>query len=57
MHSKKVIIYCRSIDTVSEVFLTFKSCLGRYAYVDGILDANQLLIEMFHKSTHPDSKG
>ena len=57
VHSKKVIIYCRSIDTVSEVFLTFKSCLGRYAYADGILDANHLLIEIFHKSTHPDSKG
>ena len=55
--SKKVIIYCRSIDTVSEMFLTFTSSLGHYAYADGIIDANHLLIEMCNKSTHPDSKG
>ena len=54
--SKKIIIYCRSIDAVSEIFLTFKSCLGLHAYAEGVVDAKNLLIEMYHKSTHPDSK-
>ena len=46
----------RSIDAVSEIFLTFKSCLGLHAYAEGVVDAKNLLIEMYHKSTHPDSK-
>ena len=54
--SKKTIIYCRSIDSVSEIFLTLKSCLGEKAYADGIKDSNHLLVEMFHKRTHSDSK-
>lgn len=54
--SKKTIIYCRSIDTVSDIFLTFKSCLGPNAFSEGLVDADHLLIEMFHKSTHQDSK-
>ena len=56
VNSKKTIIYCRSIDSVSEIFLSFKSCLGRQAYAEGVVDAEHLLIEMFHKSTHQDSK-
>lgn len=54
--SKKTIIYCRSIDTVSEIFCTLRACLGIKAYADGIKDSDHALVEMFHKSTHPDSK-
>ncbi|VDI56293.1 ATP-dependent DNA helicase RecQ [Mytilus galloprovincialis] len=54
--SKKIIVYCRSIDRVSEIFCTLKDCLGVKAYIDGIKDPNNILIEMFHKSTHQDSK-
>ncbi|CAC5388946.1 recQ [Mytilus coruscus] len=45
-----------SIDRVSEIFCTLKDCLGLKAYIDGIKDPNNILIEMFHKSTHQDSK-
>jgi superfamily II DNA helicase RecQ len=55
-NSKKTIIYCRSIDTVSEIFCTLKDCLGKMAYVDGKIDSPHILIEMYHKSTHQDSK-
>ncbi|VDI05716.1 Hypothetical predicted protein [Mytilus galloprovincialis] len=54
--SKKIIVYCRSIDRVSEIFCTLKDCLGVKAYIDGIKYPNNILIEMFHKSTHQDSK-
>ena len=30
-NSKKTIIYCRSIDTVSKIFCTLKDCLGKMA--------------------------
>ena len=55
-NSKKTIIYCRSIDTVSEIFCTLKDCLGKMAYVDGKIDSQHILLEMYHKSTHQDSK-
>ncbi|XP_063416394.1 uncharacterized protein LOC134698034 [Mytilus trossulus] len=54
--SKKIIVYCRSIDAVSEIFCCLKDSLGKMAYVDGIVDGNQVLLEMYHKSTHQDSK-
>ena len=54
--SKKNIIYCRSIDTVSEIFLTFKDSLGADAYFDKKKQADNILVEMYHKSTHRDSK-
>jgi len=54
--SKKPIIYCRSIDTVSEIFLTFKDSLGADAYFDKKKQADNILVEMYHKSTHQDSK-
>jgi superfamily II DNA helicase RecQ len=40
-NSKKTIIYCRSIDAVSEMFCTLKDCLGKMAYVDGKIDSQQ----------------
>ena len=55
-NSKKTIIYCRSIDVVSEIFIALKDALGKYAYSDLIEDADHLLIEMFHKCTHDSSK-
>jgi ATP-dependent DNA helicase RecQ len=54
--SKKNIIYCRSIDTVSDIFLTFKDSLGADAYFDKKKQADNILVEMYHKSTHQDSK-
>jgi superfamily II DNA helicase RecQ len=55
-NSKKTIIYCRSIDTVSEICCTLNDCLGKMAYVDGKIDSQHILLEMYHKSTHQDSK-
>lgn len=55
-HSKKTIIYCRSIDMVSEIFIALKDSLGKYAYADFTEDSDHLLIEMFHKCTHDSSK-
>lgn len=54
--SKKIIVYCRSIDAVAEIFCTLKDSLGKHAYADGLEDAGKILLEMYHKSTHPDSK-
>ena len=50
-NAKKTIIYCRSIDTVSEAYLVLREKLGTAAYT-----GETLMIEMFHKSTHQDSK-
>jgi hypothetical protein len=49
---KETIIYCRSIDTFSEIFLTFKDSLGADAYFDKKKQADNILVEMYHKSTH-----
>jgi ATP-dependent DNA helicase RecQ len=54
--SRKIIVYCRSIDTVSEIFITLKESLGKYAYADQEIDSSHLLIEMYHKCTHDSSK-
>ena len=54
--SKKTIVYCRSIDRVSEIFVTLKDCLDTFAYANGTKSSENLLVEMFHKSTHTDSK-
>ena len=54
--SKKCVIYCRSIDTVSEIFLTLRECLELNAYANRVKQADNLLIEMYHKSTHELSK-
>lgn len=53
---KKIIIYCRSLDRVSELFITLKETLGIDAYAEKIKDPDHLLIEMFHKCTHDTSK-
>ena len=53
---QKNVVYCRSIDTVSEIFLTIKLALGVHAYANEIQYVAHLLVEMYHKSTHPDSK-
>jgi len=50
------LIYCRSIHTVSEIFLTCKDSLGAAAYFDKKNQADNILVEMYHKSTHQDSK-
>ena len=54
--SKKTVIYCRSIDMVSKIFIALKDTLGKYAYADLTEDSDHLLIEMFHKCTHESSK-
>ena len=54
--SKKTIIYCRSIDAVSEVFISLKEALGNNAYVNENPNVDNLLIEMYHKCTHETSK-
>ncbi|KAK6168569.1 hypothetical protein SNE40_021075 [Patella caerulea] len=54
--SKKTIIYCRSIDRVSDIFLTLRETLGRHSYADGIADSEHLIVEMFHRLTHESSK-
>ncbi|CAG2203275.1 recQ [Mytilus edulis] len=54
--SLEVFLMFLSIDRVSEIFCTLKDCLGVKAYIDGIKDPNNILVEMFHKSTHQDSK-
>lgn len=54
--SKKIIIYCRSIDVVSEIFICIKQSLGNYAYVDKEEKSCNLIVEMFHKCTHESSK-
>jgi RecG-like helicase len=42
--------------TVSEIVCTLKDCLGKMAYVDGKIDSQHILLEMYYKSTHQDSK-
>ena len=42
--------------TFSEIFLTFKDSLGADAYFDKKKQADNILVEMYHKSTHQDSK-
>lgn len=54
--SKKIIMYCRSIDRVSEICMTLKDTLGLNAYLYQIKHPENLLVEMFHKSTGQDSK-
>lgn len=54
--AKKIIVYCRSIDRVSEVFILLRRSLGLDAYADRIKDSNHALIDMFHRSIHEDSK-
>jgi hypothetical protein len=56
LNGKKNIIYCGSIDTVSEIFLTFKDSLGADAYFDKKKQADNILVEMYHKSTHQDKR-
>ena len=55
-NSKKIIIYCRSIDTVSEIFITLKESLGKHAYIDQVEIVENLMVEMYHKFTHDSSK-
>ncbi|XP_060070721.1 ATP-dependent DNA helicase RecQ-like [Ylistrum balloti] len=54
--AKKIIVYCRSIDRVADVFIILRRSLGIDAYVDNIKDSNHALIEMFHRSIHEESK-
>ena len=54
--SKKIILYCRSIDTVSEIFITMKDSLGKSAYIDEIERSENLIVEMYHKCTDESSK-
>ena len=51
LNLKKNIIYCRSIDTVSKIFLTLKDSLGPDAYFDKNKQADNILVEMYHKSS------
>ena len=51
--ARKNIIYCRSIYTVSE---TFKDSIGADAYFDTNKQTDNILVEMYHKNTHQDSK-
>jgi ATP-dependent DNA helicase RecQ len=55
-NSKKTIVYCSSIDKVSETFMTLKDSLGLHAYLYQIKHPQNILVEMFHKSTYQDSK-
>ncbi|OWF48544.1 uncharacterized protein LOC110452937 [Mizuhopecten yessoensis] len=52
--AKKIIVYCRSVDKVAEVFILLRRNLGLDAYVDGIKDSSHALVEMFHR--HDESK-
>ena len=55
-NSKKTIFYCSSIDKVSETFMTLKDSLGLHAYLYQIKHPQNILVEIFHKSTYQDSK-
>ena len=37
-------------------FLTFRECFCKRAYVNEITSPDNLIVEMFHKSTHQTSK-
>ncbi|XP_060078265.1 ATP-dependent DNA helicase RecQ-like [Ylistrum balloti] len=54
--AKKIIVYCRSIDRVADVFILLRRSLGIDAYVDNIKHSNHAIIEMFHRSIHEESK-
>jgi len=41
---------------VADVFILLKQKLGDQAYANGVKDSEHLLVEMFHRSTHEDSK-
>lgn len=54
--SKKCIIYCRSIDRSSGLFVTLKDSLGLSAYTNKIKKHENVMIEMYHKANHEESK-
>ncbi|CAC5389597.1 unnamed protein product [Mytilus coruscus] len=56
VNSKKIVVYCRSIDRVSDLFLCLKDNLELHAYANQEKKASKLLVEIFHKSTSEDSK-
>ena len=56
VNSRKIIIYCRSIDMVSDLFLCLKDSLGLHAYPNQEKRASNPQVEMFHKNTSQDSK-
>lgn len=49
-------LYCHSIDTVPEIFISIKDSLGKQVYVDQEEMITNLIIEMYHKCTHKSSK-
>ena len=54
--SKKTLIYCRSIDSVANVYLTLRDSLGKMAYFNQDVKEGNQMVEMYHKSTHQESK-
>ncbi|VDI32552.1 Hypothetical predicted protein [Mytilus galloprovincialis] len=53
----KLNVRCAKITGIGEMEKqTITDSLGKTAYVDGIVDGNQVLVKMYHKSTHQDSK-
>lgn len=53
---KKILIYCRSLDMVSRVYLDIKDALGSYAFKDQTRSIENSIVEMFHKLTEQEDK-
>ena len=54
--AKKCLIYCRTVEMVSNIFINMKDTLQNNAYHEGKKDSDNILIEMFHSATHEKSK-
>ena len=54
--AKKMFVFCRSINVVSDVWHAMLDELQDAAYVDGVKDSDHIHVEMFHNSTGQASK-
>jgi len=54
--SKKIIVYCRSLERVSDLWLSMMDELGEDAYAEKKKGVENRLIEMFHSSSEEKTK-
>ena len=52
----KVIIYCRNVKTVAEIYDMFHLGLGKSQYINGIVSFRNRLFAMYHRSTTEENK-
>ena len=55
-NSKKIIIFCRSIETVSQTWMTIMNELGQFGYKNSVQSVENRLVEMFTTSDTDSTK-